>query len=358
MSLRHLIDSFESWRRDGERIVLATVVATAGSTYSKAGAQMLISGSGQFRGLLSGGCLEGDLTEHAREVLASGEARIVSYDMRNRDEDELWGLGLGCDGSIDIFLQALGPAYEPFAAIARRVAARRASTICTVLASPLPDLRPGATLIAGDGPVDRDGVPDACAEAVEGVCAARASRGGAARERLTLAGGAEIEVLAAVVPAPARLLLLGAGPDVVPLVRIARELGWYVTVADHRPAYVERMRDSVDEALLVEPARLRNRLDPAAFDAAVIMSHHLRSDREYLRSLAGTDLPFIGLLGPRARRERLLGDLGPAGPAVADRLYGPVGLDLGADTPQGIALAIAAQVQAVLKGRSPAHLDR
>src|SRR3972149_3096701 len=105
MSTRALIEAFDGWRRAGERMVLATVTATVGSTYSKRGAQMLMTGSAQYCGLLSGGCLEGDLVEHARSVLANGMPRTVHYDMRNRDADELWGLGLGCDGAIDIFLQ-------------------------------------------------------------------------------------------------------------------------------------------------------------------------------------------------------------------------------------------------------------
>jgi xanthine/CO dehydrogenase XdhC/CoxF family maturation factor len=113
----------------------------------------------------------------------------------------------------------------------------------------------------------------------------------------------------------------------------------------------------VDQALEVRPAELRGQVDPDAFDAAIIMSHHLQSDRHYLRTLAASGLRYIGLLGPRARRERLLADLGSNAAAAASRLYGPVGLDLGADTPQGIALAIAAEIHAVLKGRAPRHLS-
>jgi xanthine/CO dehydrogenase XdhC/CoxF family maturation factor len=167
-----------------------------------------------------------------------------------------------------------------------------------------------------------------------------------------------VEVLCAVVPLPVRLLVLGGGPDAVPLVRIARELGWYVTVVDHRRAYVERMASAgVDQALETNPAALDANLDPDDFDAAIIMSHHLQSDRAYLRALATSAVPYIGLLGPRARRERLLADLGPNAAALAPRIYGPVGLDLGADTPQGIALAVVAEIHAVLKGRSPRHLS-
>jgi xanthine/CO dehydrogenase XdhC/CoxF family maturation factor len=164
-------------------------------------------------------------------------------------------------------------------------------------------------------------------------------------------------LLCAAVPPPVRLLVLGGGPDAGPLVRIAREIGWYVTVADHRRAYVERMiGGGADEVVEVVPTALESELDMNGFDAAVIMSHHLQSDRNYLSAITASRIAYIGLLGPRARRERLLGDLGERSRDVASRVYGPVGLAIGADTPQGIALAIAAEIHAVLKGDQPGHL--
>jgi xanthine dehydrogenase accessory factor len=354
MSVRQLIESFDAWRRAGERIVLATVVATSGSTYSKAGAQMLISGSGQFRGLLSGGCLEGDLVEHARDVLAGSTPKLVRYDMRSRDEDELWGLGLGCDGAIEIFLQALDEGHEPFACMARRVAAHTPCAYALVLAD-VDGLHAGAIVVAGEDDADAFGVPARHADALSRACRERLREGGGARYAVGLgAGGAD--VLCAVVPAPVRLLVLGGGPDAVPLARIARETGWYVSVADHRPAYLERMAGAgADRALLVEPEALPEAVDLGDYDAAVIMSHHLRSDRAYLAALLASAVPYVGLLGPRARRERLLADTG-APDAAALRLYGPVGLDIGAQTPQSIALAIVAEIHAVLGGRAPRHL--
>ncbi len=357
MSTRQLIEAFDAWRRTGERIVLATVTATSGSTYSKAGAQMLITGSGQFRGLLSGGCLEGDLVEHARNVLGNGVPKAVRYDMRYRDEDEIWGLGLGCDGAIDIFLQSLDREHEPFACIARRVTAREACAYALVIESTVPALPSGATVIAGAHESDAFSVPEQHRGTLIQACRDRLASGGVDRLRMTLSG-ATIDVLCTAIPQPVHLLVLGGGPDAVPLVRIARELGWYVTVGDHRRSYVERIAGAgADHALEVVPAELQSALDPNAFDAAVIMSHHLQSDRAYLQALVGSSVSYIGLLGPRARRERLLADLGGSAGKPEVRVYGPVGLDIGADTPQGIALAIAAEIHTVLKGRGPRHLS-
>lgn len=355
MSTRILIEAFDAWRDAGERMVLATVIATAGSTYSKPGAQMLISGSGQFCGLLSGGCLEGDLVEHARGVLAGGEPRNVHYDMRNRDADELWGLGLGCDGAIDIFLQALDRNHEPFACIARRIAAREPCAFALVIGGTVPDLPAGAVAIATRDHADVFSVPEQHARAIVQAGRSRLTANGSTRVQLAL-GNAAAEVLCVAVQMPVRLLVLGAGPDAVPLVRIARELGWYVTVGDHRPGYIERMAGAgADQTFEVLPGKLQDALDPDTFDAAVIMSHHLLSDRAYLHALSRSAVSYIGLLGPRARRERLLADLGGDAVAMQGRIHGPVGLDIGADTPQGIALSIAAEILAVLKGCRPRH---
>jgi xanthine/CO dehydrogenase XdhC/CoxF family maturation factor len=146
-----------------------------------------------------------------------------------------------------------------------------------------------------------------------------------------------------------RLLVLGAGLDAVPLVEMARQLGWRVTVADHRPAYLTRgdLR-SADQLLQVRPAQLGDSLTVADFSAAVVMSHHLETDRAWLESLAPHGLPYVGLLGPQARGERLLSGLGPAAGRLRPGLHSPVGLPIGADSPETIALAILAEIQVAL----------
>jgi xanthine/CO dehydrogenase XdhC/CoxF family maturation factor len=149
-------------------------------------------------------------------------------------------------------------------------------------------------------------------------------------------------------PVP-RVLILGAGLDAVPLVNVLAELGWRVSVADHRPAYLERAGFARAEAMLaVRPDALSDAVQLKAFDAIVLMSHHLATDRQYLQQLAGIDVPYLGLLGPPARKRRLLDELGGSAGALAQRLRGPVGIDIGADTAESIAVSIAAEIQQVL----------
>jgi xanthine/CO dehydrogenase XdhC/CoxF family maturation factor len=146
--------------------------------------------------------------------------------------------------------------------------------------------------------------------------------------------------------------VLGGGPDAEPVVRFAAELGWRCTVVDHRDAYIESGRfGAAEKALCLPAAEVGRTLELSRYDAAVVMSHHLASDRAYLEQLAATDVRYVGLLGPAARRDRLLSELGERGQALAGRLHGPAGIDLGGRGPAAIALAIVAEVQGVLQGR-------
>jgi xanthine dehydrogenase accessory factor len=348
MGARHLLQSFAAWRASGEELVLATVYETAGSTYSKTGHCILLAANGDYRGLVSGGCLEGDLVERARDVVAKERAAAVTYDLRD-SADDLWGLGVGCNGLLRVFLQPLLPqhGYQPFAAIAERLAGTQAAGVATVIESARAELPAGATAVVD---VAGERVFGADAAASEPLCAAAraAMRNGAAR----LAEERGCRILSAPLKPIPRLLVLGGGLDAVPLVGMAHELGWLVTVADHRPGYLARGGfERAERAVLVEPGKLAQELRLADFDAVVVMSHHLATDRQYLAELASARARYVGVLGPRARRDRLLAELGDVARDLKERLKGPVGLDIGADSPESIALSILAELQATLSAR-------
>ena len=152
-------------------------------------------------------------------------------------------------------------------------------------------------------------------------------------------------MLLSVLRPPPRILVLGAGLDAEPVVRLAAELGWRVTVQDHRPAYVESGDFSLAESVLCVPvAELSNATDLQGFAAAIVMSHHLVSDRQYLKQLAATNMSYIGLLGPKDRKRRLLEELGDLAAKLTPRLHGPAGLDIGGRGPASIALSIIAEM--------------
>jgi len=314
VSAKALLQRFDGWRDEGRTLVLATVVGSAGSTYTKPGHRILLADTGDYEGLVSGGCLESDLALHARRVLASGEPQVITYDLRG-DGDEVFGLGVGCDGLLRILLQRLTPAegYEPFAALAAVLRGDRAAR-CAIVLDGHGDLPPGSTLISLDDNFDEPRLASA-------------------------------EVLYTSIKPLPRLLVLGAGPDAVPVVSLADTLGWRVTLVDHRPAHLDRPGfDGAETRVCVPADELADRVSLLNFDAAIVMSHHLATDGRYLATLAGSPIPYIGLLGPPGRRDRLLRQLGATADPLRPRLHGPAGLDIGADSPESIALAILAQI--------------
>jgi len=342
MSLKSTIDAFEGWRRTGDPIVMVTVIRTEGSTYSKAGHRILIAGNGDYQGLVSGGCLEGDLAEHARAVIESGVARTVLYDLRD-EADELWGMGIGCNGMIEVMLQRLDEAsgYEPFATMAACALDGRDMICSIVTVSDEPTISVGASVVDWGDDYALWQLQSACTgkedrKALRGSCDTRITQ----RDKLTI-------LHAPLRPVP-KLLILGAGPDAVPLVRMADELGWRVTIADHREAYINQGAFHVAEHCChVAPGTFADIGDPDQFAAVIIMSHHLETDRAWLNALAPTRIRYVGLLGPPARRDRLVGEIDNAA-NLDGRLHGPVGLPIGADNPESIALSILAEMQAFL----------
>lgn len=330
-------------------MVQVTVVSTEGSTYTKAGHRILISEQGQYQGLVSGGCLEGDLAEHARHVLATGQAQLLTYDLRD-ENDELFGLGIGCNGLFRVLLQPLVPenGYAPFSFIAGRLMQAGPSAVATVVESRAADLAPGATAVADATGQDFFGVPAAWWETLLRGCANLQGRSRSVGTDESVNGQQARVLYSPVHPLPS-LLILGAGLDAVPLVNMARQAGWRVTVADHRAAYLARGDlENADEAMEVLPAELTARLQPRRFSAVVVMSHHLATDRLYLRALADAAPRYVGLLGPAGRRDRLLEELGTDGADLRSRLHAPAGLSIGADSPESIALAILAEIHASL----------
>jgi xanthine/CO dehydrogenase XdhC/CoxF family maturation factor len=292
---------------------------------------MLLSSSGARCGLLSGGCLEGDLHEHAQRLLA-GDDRILErhYDGRGSD-DPVWGLGLGCEGAMRILLWRLETGSS--LTLLRgwlSAAIRREPALLEI------------DLVSGDGALS-------LGSALRGDADSSPPSSVLPSGRATLRDGS-FAVAAARVPA---MLLCGAGPDAEPVVRMASQVGWQVTVVDHRPAYVEaaRFQDAIRVAT-VDAADTGAVVALDGFDAAVVMSHNLVADGRYLAALAVSAIPYVGLLGPAARRERLYAELGPLAEALRPRLRAPVGLDLGGASPEAIALSIVAELQASLHGRS------
>ncbi len=355
-----LLPLFERERAAGRAMALGVLVETAGSTYRKAGAMLLVAEGGEHAGLISGGCLEGDLAERARAVIATGRAALVTYDLRNSD-DLLWGLGLGCEGAMYILVLRVGPLeeWQPLAHLAAALAARRPTAIGVLTESHDEGLPVGALVLPQAPEVSRALPPEAAALLEPGTLAALAAAPHAGSIGWLQGPDGRWKLLLLPLALPPRLLLLGAGPDALPVVDFAGRMHWRVTVTDHRPAYaVPSHFPLAERVLLARPDEIAQTVDLDHFAAAVVMSHHLPSDLEYLRALSASSLAYVGLLGPPARREKLLAELHPAeAQRLRTRLHAPVGLDLGGRTPEAIALAIVAEIHAFVHGVQQARTN-
>ncbi len=334
---------FAAARERAEPLVLATILVTEGSTYRKAGARILIGADGSSSGLLSGGCLEADLRERAARVLAENRSARIRFDNRETD-DPVWGLGMGCEGAMEVWLQPTRPEdqYPVMTYLHRCLETETSGAV--------------ATLVGGEATPSELGTHGYLGHAQNDELSALLARHAVAGpEKLCDARfrGRRLQIFVAPVGLPPRILLCGAGPDAIPVQRFASALGWQVTVYDHRPAYaMSALFPDAARVICARPEALAEHLDTGRFAAAIVMSHHLASDAAYLSALSANPPPYIGALGPAARRQRIYSQAGESLRRLAARIHGPIGLDIGADTPETIALAIIAQIQAVLSGRA------
>lgn len=315
-------------RARGEAFALATVVSVRGSSYRRPGARLLVPEHAPPVGLISGGCLEGEAARLAREALALDAPVLVTVD-HSAEGDELWGIGLGCRGIVDLLAEPPELAAETLDAL---TAAREG--VATYLLTGLDGERRRLSALEADALGER------AAMAV-------------AHGRPTLLGDA---VLDPILP-PLHLVVCGAGPDAVPLAAAGLRVGWRVSVVDPRRTLLraERFPDATLQD--VEPDAAAQVVGAGEWTAAVVMSHDYLRDAAFLRGFLGRGVPYLGVLGPRDRTERLLGELETA-PSDADlaALHAPAGLDVGADGAEEVATAIIGEILAVLRGRSGASL--
>lgn len=343
--------------RAGEVLAMATVMKVRGSAYRRPGARMLMTAAGRIAGMISGGCLENDARERAREVMATGISRLVTYDSA-APEDIVFGLGLGCNGIVQVLIEPLtaGDDTNVLAFLAACIARRQMGRIATIFQSENVPL--GARVLRWpDGRVtsscDDPAVSAALVKALqENVARRTAVRG------IDLPDGSSAGVLIETVAPPVPLTIFGAGDDAIPLAQMAKLVGWHVTVIDARPAYATPERfptaDAVHclrpESLLVSPEVV---FPPESM--VMIMTHNFTHDRALLRVLMPRALRYLGILGPKSRTQRLLDELADEGfpftGEALEHLHGPAGLDIGAETPEEIAVSIIGEMQAVLAQR-------
>lgn len=320
-----------------ERAVIATIIGVEGSAYRREGAACLIREDGTVIGTVSAGCVEGDLFEHAKSVLETGIARQQHYDFRP-EGDLLWGLGLGCNGALQVLLQPFDPVHDPacadklFHMYETKVSCRKACMVGIVIESDDP-----AKLPVGSPYIFEQ-------EYQETLYFLGGSNG---FTQLEIEGVSVTMYLENVRPRP-RLVVCGAGPDAIPLVQGAKALGWHVTLVDHRKEAISRDAFSAADELQLINRDDYDKLSIPDDAHVVVMTHNYLLDAMLVKALLPTSIPYLGVLGPRRRTDRILEESGMENdgshPDMLSKLHAPIGLDIGADSPQEIALSILAEL--------------
>jgi xanthine dehydrogenase accessory factor len=354
--IKSILKAYQNIDHDTTRAALATVVRVEGSSYRRTGARMLVMDNGTWVGGISGGCLEGDALKRARLAIAKTQASLVTYDTTEDDAHQI-GVGLGCNGIIDVLLAPIEPGTpnNPMAILEEVITDRRQTNVLltiTKLDGEWHGLRAGHIIRYEDlsslQGLGSDTLIEATEEAVQGVIEESKSSALA----FELNDGRTLGLFAEFLPPELHVILLGHQYDIFPLAKVIKEAGWRATVVAN-PQKIHR-----DVAALVNAVVAPEDFNTSMVDeytAAILMSHDYKTDKRNLPLLLPTAAPYIGMLGPRVRAERMIGELAEEGTLFSERdqerLFAPVGLDIGAISPEEIALSIAAEIRAVFSKR-------
>jgi xanthine dehydrogenase accessory factor len=363
-----IINAFDEANARGERCALATVVSVEGSSYRLPGARMLVCEGGVSTGMISAGCLESDVIEHAKRVIKTNLAKLVEYDTTSTSDEIVWGLGLGCNGIVRVLVEPLAQQSSYVAAI-RRSLALEANFTPIVVATVFQHSSSSSTatsaqveigtrlIIDEDGKASGEMPSGEPGLAIASDMRAALSEDGS-RVHVYERDGGTTKVFIETLTPPIQLVVFGAGHDALPIIELARGLGWQTEVVDPqaRPASNVRFAQA-DRVTLARPETVSEQVCVTHRTLALLMSHNYAHDQALLKFLLASPARYIGVMGPRKRTEQMLGELAESDSSYrlkesdSLRLYAPAGLDLGANTPGEIALSIVAEMRAVLADR-------
>jgi xanthine/CO dehydrogenase XdhC/CoxF family maturation factor len=357
--IQAIIQAFDEAQQQGKQTALATVVHVQGSSYRRPGARMLITVDGQLTGAISGGCLEGDALRKALLVMARKEPMLVTYDTTDEDDAKL-GVGLGCEGIIHIVIEPILPEQpdNPIQLL-KTISAQRQHAVLVMLFS-LNDRRevqPGTCLLQIPGGTVTTRLNNDALQQALTADAKTAFVNQVSATKTYVSEGKQFTAFIELVKPAVSVVIIGAGNDAIPVAQMAHILGWQVTVADGRPAYATAERfPTANRVLVTKPDAVAAQVAIDAQTVFVLMTHNYNYDLKVLRQLINKRISYIGMLGPRKKLVRMLDELKTEGiEPTAEQLatvYGPVGLNIGAENAEEIALSIIAEIKAIIAGRT------
>lgn len=352
--IKDIVKAFDEATLKGKKTALATVVYVEGSSYRRPGARMLVTEDGKLTGAISGGCLEGDALRKAVLAIAQEKNKLVIYDTTDEDDAKL-GIQLGCNGIVSIL-------FEP---INHSDAANPINLLKTITA----DRKP-AVLITGHslnnaqhyGTCHAENLPSSIRKELFSIAQEVFAKGSSLFSEFLIENNRQQFFFEYCRPSIS-LIIVGAGNDAIPLVSMAGILGWPVTIVDGRPSHASVQRFPIAESILVgKPQEVIDQIKTNERTAVVLMTHNYNYDIEMLALLMEKSFPYIGMLGPASKRDRMFKELEEKGNIYSaealQKMHGPTGLDLGAETSEEIALSITAEIMAVIQQKQPIPLKQ
>lgn len=359
-----IIQAYDAATLAGKRTALATVVHVEGSSYRRPGARMLVTEDGVLTGAISGGCLEGDALRKALLAINENKNRLVTYDTTN-EEDALFGVQLGCNGIVHILFEPIEKEAKnnPLQLLKKIVTKRRDAALVTLFSLQKKGIQPGTSYLVGGNEVlqnETENIVEIIKQTLqEDTITALSNRTSIIKKYNN--PDEEITAFIEVVPPPLSLVICGAGNDAIPLVTAAHLAGWYITVIDgrHTHATQQRFREA-NEIIVAKSEVALNEINIDDRTVFVLMTHNYNYDLTMLEQLLRTNCPYIGILGPKKKLQRMIDELATEGIIIStvqmERIYSPVGLDIGAETAEEIALSIVAEIKAILSGKNAQSL--
>lgn len=372
--LLNILDRTTELHQSNQRYALATVVKIGGSTYRRPGARMLITEAGEHWGTISGGCLEGEVAQQALAVIDSQEPHLLPFNLE--EDDIVLGFGTGCNGIVHVLIQPVTPGKHQSCvdALLHCINQRQRGVMATLISQEGADTGTSQNVLGqhlilleggSDGP---SSLPVPQDHALRVACK-KMLDDELQQEQIYLwqtdsmmYNDSRVEVLFEIVRPPVHLHVFGEGHDVGAVVDQARTMGWDITIIGRKPVDIlqSRFPNATGHTFLMHPEQVASHIKPDARSAALVMNHAYIRDRSLLHALLHTEMPYVGMLGPKERTETMLKELAeenkPIPSSALNRLFGPVGLDIGTETPEEIALSVIAEVQAALHQRSGGSL--
>jgi len=361
--IREIIKAYNDCIAAGKKTALASVVHLEGSSYRRPGARMLINDEGQLTGAISGGCLEGDALRKAMLVISQQHSKLVTYDTSDED-DVLVGVQLGCAGIIKVLFEPIDVKTKnnPLTLLQKAISKRQKSVLVTLFSTEEKNKSQiGTCLLVEEGNTITGDISFAAIKEAVMNDVKMAMETQASLFKNYHSAGQTITAFIEFLQPSVSLVVVGAGNDAIPLVNIADAIGWEARVVDGRGTHAKPERFiSACQVLVSKP---ENVLDQIAIDEQtvfVLMTHNYNYDLAMLKALLQRNVKYIGVLGPKKKSDRMLDELKEQGMNLTQKqlssIYGPVGLEIGAETAEEIALSIIAEIKAVFSGKNGASL--